>query len=80
MSEMKGKWQDHLKSAEDSGLKLSEYATQHQIDVRRLREARRVRARQGTSAWAVVRVKNKLLGSWMSSAIISPLLGCHSPS
>lgn|SRR5450759_3856648 len=57
MGEKKSKWQDHLKAAEGSGLKLSAYAVQHQFNVRRLYEARRVRARQGRSAWAVVRVK-----------------------
>ena len=57
MGEKKSKWHDHLKAAEGSGLKLSAYAVQHQINVRRLYEARRVRARRGRSAWAVVRVK-----------------------
>jgi len=57
MGERKPKWRDHLKAAEASGLKLSAYAAHHQINVRRLYEARRVRARQGRSAWAVVRVK-----------------------
>lgn len=57
MGERKPKWRDHLKAAETSGLSLSAYAVQQQINVRRLYEARRVRARQGRSAWAVVRVK-----------------------
>ncbi len=58
MGEKKGKWQDHLKAAEDSGLKLSAYAAAHQIDVRRLYEAKRVVARRGSkSTWSVVRVK-----------------------
>jgi len=58
MGEMKGTWHDHLKAAKDSGLKLSEYAAQHQIDVRRLYEARRAVARRGSkSTWSVVRVK-----------------------
>ena len=57
MGEKKSKWQDHLKAAQASGLKLSAYAAQHQINVRRLYEAKRVAARQGRSAWAVVRVK-----------------------
>jgi hypothetical protein len=57
MGEKKGKWQDHLKAAEGSGLKLSAYAAQHEIDVRRLYEARRVRGRRSKSAWTKVRVK-----------------------
>ena len=57
MGEKKGKWQDHLKAAEGSGLKLSAYAAQHQFDARRLYEARRIRARHSKSEWSVVRVK-----------------------
>ncbi len=40
MGERKSKWLEHLKAAESSGLKLSAYAAQHQIDVRRLYEAK----------------------------------------
>jgi hypothetical protein len=57
MGEKKSKWLEHLKAAENSGLKLSEYAAQHQIDVRRLYEAKRKRAPQAGSSWAVIRVK-----------------------
>ena len=57
MGEKKGKWHDHLKAAEDSGLKFSAYATQHEINVRRLYEARRVRGRRSKSAWSKVRVQ-----------------------
>ena len=57
MGEKKSKWQDHLKAAQASGLKLSAYAAQHQINVRRLYEAKRKRSQQGASSWAVVRVK-----------------------
>ena len=57
MGEKMGKWQDHLKAADAAGLKLSVYAAQHQIDVRRLYEARRMGAGRSTSAWSVVRLK-----------------------
>ena len=57
MGEKKGKWQDHLKAAEGSGLKLSAYAAQHEIDVRRLYEARRVGGRRSKSEWSMVRIK-----------------------
>ncbi len=57
MGEKKSKWLEHLKAAESSGLKLSAYAAQHQIDVRRLYEAKRKRAQPAASNWAVVRVK-----------------------
>ena len=57
MGEKKSKWQEHLKAAESSGLKLSAYAANHQIDVRRLYEAKRKRPQQSASSWAVVRVK-----------------------
>ncbi len=57
MGEKKSKWHDHLKAAESSGLKLSAYAAQHQIDVRRLYEAKRKRPQQAASNWTVVRVK-----------------------
>ncbi len=57
MGEKKGKWHDHLKAAEDSGLKFSAYAAQHEINVRRLYEARRVRGRRSKSTWSKVRVK-----------------------
>ena len=57
MGEKESKWLEHLKAAESSGLKLSAYAANHQIDVRRLYEAKRKRAQQATSNWAVVRLK-----------------------
>ena len=57
MGEKRSKWLEHLKAAESSGLKLSAYAANHQIDVRRLYEAKRKRAQQAASNWAVVRVK-----------------------
>ena len=44
MGEKESKWLEHLKAAQSSGLKLSAYAAQHQIDVRRLYEAKRKRA------------------------------------
>ena len=37
MGEKESNWLEHLKAAESSGLKLSAYAANHQIDVRRLR-------------------------------------------
>lgn len=57
MGEKKSNWLEHLKAAEASGQKLSGYAAHHQIDVRRLYEAKRKRSLQGASSWAVVRVK-----------------------
>ena len=57
MGEKESKWLEHLKAAQSSGLKLSAYAANHQIDVRRLYEAKRKRAQQAVSNWAVVRVR-----------------------
>ena len=57
MGEKKSKWLEDLKAAEISGLKLSAYAAQHQIDVRRLYEAKRLRSQRTGSSWAVVRVR-----------------------
>ena len=57
MGEKESKWLEHLKAAESSGLKLSAYAANHQIDVRRLYEAKRKQAQQAASNWAVVRLK-----------------------
>lgn len=57
MGEKKSKWLEHFKAAEASGQKLSAYAAHHQIDVRRLYEAKRKRSLQAASSWAVVRVK-----------------------
>ena len=57
MGEKRSKWVEHLKAAERSGLKLSAYAANHQIDVHRLYEAKRKRAQASASSWAVVRVK-----------------------
>ena len=45
-----GKWQQHLKAAEASGLTLVAYAAQHRIDVRRLYEARRARVQAAASS------------------------------
>lgn len=59
MGVRKSKWGEQLKAAETSGLSLNAYAVQHQINVRRLYEARRLRVRQGTTAWSVVRVKSE---------------------
>lgn len=52
----RGKWQAHLKAAEASGLSLAGYAAKHDINVRRLYEARRQRPKAQT---AFVRVKVK---------------------
>ena len=57
MGEKRSKWLEHLKAAESSGLKLSAYAAQHEIDVRRLYEAKRLRSQRTGSSWAVVRVR-----------------------
>ena len=57
MGEKKSKSLEHLLAAQSSGLKLSAYAAQHQIDVRRLYEVKRKRAQPGASSWGVVRVK-----------------------
>ena len=48
---------EHSTEAESSGLKLSAYAANHQIDVRRLYEAKRKRPQPAASNWAVVRIK-----------------------
>jgi len=57
MGEKESKWLEHLKAAQSSDLKLSAYAANHQIDVRRLYEAKRKRAQQAASNWALVRLK-----------------------
>ena len=57
MGEKRSKWLEHLKAAQSSGLKLSAYAANHQIDVRRLYEAKRLQSQRTASNWAVVRVK-----------------------
>ena len=57
MGEKKSKWLEHLMAAESSGLKLSAYAANQQIDMRRLYEAKRKRPQPATSNWAVVRIK-----------------------
>jgi hypothetical protein len=61
------KWQEHLKAAETSGMKLSAYAAQHDINVRRLYEerhyaarAKAARARQ-RSAFVPVKLKSQAL-------------------
>ena len=46
MGMKQGKWQGHLKAAERSGMSLSAYAAKHDINVRRLYEARHVDARK----------------------------------
>ena len=62
------KWQAHLKAAEASGMRLSAYAAQHDINVRRLYEerhyaarAKAARARQRRSAFVPVKVKPQAL-------------------
>lgn len=62
------KWQEHLKAAEISGMRLSAYAAQHDINVRRLYEERRhagrakaARARQRRSAFVPVKLKSQAL-------------------
>ena len=57
MGEKKSKWLEHLMAAESSGLKLSAYAANQQIDMRRLYEAKRKRPQPAASNWAVVRIK-----------------------
>jgi len=57
MGDKESKWLEHLTEAESSGLKLSAYAANHQIDVRRLYEAKRKRPQPAASNWAVVRIK-----------------------
>ena len=62
------KWQEHLKAAETSGMRLSAYASQHYINVRRLYEerhyaarAKAARARQRRSAFVPVKLKSEAL-------------------
>ena len=62
------KWQEHLKAAETSGMRLSAYASQHDINVRRLYEerhyaarAKAARARQRRSAFVPVKLKSEAL-------------------
>ena len=50
MGNKAGKWQQHLKAAEASGVTLVAYAVQHRIDVRRLYEARRARVQAAASS------------------------------
>ena len=58
------KWQEHLKTAQASGLSLVDYAAQQGINVRRLYEARHARARakaaqaRKTSAFARIKLKS----------------------
>ncbi len=61
------KWQEHLKAAETSGMRLSVYAAQHDINVRRLYEerhyatrAKAAKARQ-RSAFVPVKLKSQAL-------------------
>ncbi|HET8897757.1 MAG TPA: hypothetical protein VFN09_03090 [Rhodanobacteraceae bacterium] len=62
------KWQEHLKAAETSGMRLSAYAAQHDINVRRLYEerhyvarAKAARARQRRSTFVPVKLKAQSL-------------------
>ena len=62
------KWQEHLKSAETSGMRLSTYAAQQDINVRRLYEerhyvarAKAARARQRRSTFVPVKLKAQSL-------------------
>ena len=63
----RGKWQGQLKAAETSGMSLSAYAAEHDINVRRLYEARYVDARtkaakaRQTSAFVPVKLKAQSL-------------------
>jgi len=56
-----GKWQEHLKVAAASGMRLTAYAAQHGINVRRLYEARyrdaRAKAAKARKSSAFVAVK-----------------------
>jgi hypothetical protein len=61
------KWQEHLKTAETSGMRLSAYAAQHDINVRRLYEERHSAARakaakaRQRSAFVPVKLKPQAL-------------------
>ena len=63
MGNKQGKWQEHLKAAQASGLSLAGYAAEQGINVRRLYETRHARARakaaqaRKASAFARVRLK-----------------------
>ncbi len=68
------KWQEHLKSAETSGMRLSTYAAQQDINVRRLYEerhyvarAKAAKARQ-RSAFVPVKLKSQALVKVTSAA------------
>ena len=54
-----GKWQGHLRAAEASGLSLGGYAAKHEINVRRLYEAKRQRPK-AKAAFVRVKVKQQL--------------------
>ena len=62
-----GKWQDHLKGAAASGMRLTAYAAQHGINVRRLYEARyrdaraKVAKARKSSAFVPVKVRPSAL-------------------
>jgi len=69
-----GKWQGHLIAAETSGMRLSAYAAQNGINVRRLYEERRYAARakaakaRQTSAFVSVKLKAQPLVKITQSA------------
>lgn len=77
----KGKWQGHLEAGEASGLSLAGYAAQHDIDVRRLYDARyararaRASARQETKASAFAQVKLKAQAPATAIADVAPCPG-----
>lgn len=79
----RGKWQGHLEAGEASGLSLAGYAEQHDIDVRRLYDARYARARasasasarQATKASAFAQVKLKAQAPATAIADVAPCPG-----
>ena len=52
MGSKSGKWQEHLKAAEASGMTLAAYAAQQRINVHRLYEARRARVKTAANSGA----------------------------
>jgi hypothetical protein len=65
MGTSKRKWQEHLEAAQASGLSLAGYAARHDINVRRLYEARHAEAR-ATAA------KARKASAFMRVALKSP--------
>ena len=57
-----GKWQGHLKAAETSGRSLSAYAARHNINVRRLYEARHVDARMRAAKARICPTRRMIAG------------------